>query len=271
MSAVDLTLDHVGIAVPDLEAGRRTYAALGFHLTDRSMHSGALEPGGPVEPWGSGNHCAMLRRGYIEVLGLVDATLHSTVKHLLKRYEGAHIVALRTPDADASFAAYQQAGVPARAPAALQRQLDEGQVLGFRNIYFEGPDYAQARFITIEHQTPDLLWRPDLLDHPNTAVALRSVTLVVAPEDVEAIRARLGRAFPLVPADALRVVGADTWTAPLPGAVPCVAGFEVAVRDLDACAALLTANGVPHARAASGALVVPPAAAAGAQLTFVQD
>jgi len=52
-------LDHVGVAIKDLERGRAIYQRLGFRLTARSIHSGSREPGGPVEPWGSGNHCAM--------------------------------------------------------------------------------------------------------------------------------------------------------------------------------------------------------------------
>ena len=30
---------------------------------------------GPVEPWGTGNRCAMLRDGYIELLGIFDPAL----------------------------------------------------------------------------------------------------------------------------------------------------------------------------------------------------
>ena len=32
----------------DLEAARASFAKLGFRLTARSMHAGALQPGGPV-------------------------------------------------------------------------------------------------------------------------------------------------------------------------------------------------------------------------------
>jgi adenine-specific DNA-methyltransferase len=68
----ELCLDHVGIVVPDLEAARQAYDRLGFRLTPRSPHEGRLTPDGPVETWGSGNHCAMFRRGYLELLGITD-------------------------------------------------------------------------------------------------------------------------------------------------------------------------------------------------------
>ncbi len=273
MSGSNLTLDHVGVAVPDLEIGRQTYAALGFQLTPRSMHSGSVEPGGPVVPWGSGNHCAMLERGYVEVLGLVDAELHSSVKHLLQRYHGAHIVALRTPDAEVAHARFLATGIPARAPSTLQRRLDDENVLRFRNIYFDGPDFSQARFIAIEHQTPDLLWQPNLLEHPNTATSLRSVTIAVAPDDVEQTRALYSRAFPFAPQQnqAIQVESSAGLEASLPGPAPCVTGFEIGVRNIETCQAVLAANGVPHTRAADGSIHVPPSAAAGAHIMFTQD
>ena len=75
MSDLPLELDHVGVAVNDLDVGREVYERLGFTLTPRSIHSGSKTPGGPVEPWGSGNHCAMFRDGYLELIGLTDPDL----------------------------------------------------------------------------------------------------------------------------------------------------------------------------------------------------
>ena len=37
-----------------------------------SSHKGRITPDGPVVQWGSGNHCAMFRHGYFEILGLTD-------------------------------------------------------------------------------------------------------------------------------------------------------------------------------------------------------
>ena len=82
-------LDHVGLAVRDLEKARLAYDRLGFTLSPRSMHSGSLEPGGPVVRWGSGNHCAMFKQGYFEVLGLVEPDKPSNVKRMLDLYDGS--------------------------------------------------------------------------------------------------------------------------------------------------------------------------------------
>ena len=79
MSDLDLQLDHVGVAVATLDQARETYAKLGFTLTARSIHSGSKEPGGPVVPWGSGNHCAMFEQGYLELIGITDPDEPSTL------------------------------------------------------------------------------------------------------------------------------------------------------------------------------------------------
>ena len=88
-----LDLDHVGVATCNLDAGERSFRRLGFNLTARSFHRGSRSPGAPIEDWGSGNHCAMLQRGYVELIGLTDATKFSSVKSMLDLYQGTHIIA----------------------------------------------------------------------------------------------------------------------------------------------------------------------------------
>ena len=121
MSQPVFELDHAGIAVRDLDAAEAAYRRLGFNLTPRSIHSGSVEPGGPVVPWGSGNHCAMFADGYLEIVGLTDPALHSSVKTFLERYEGAHIIAIGSGDTDATYRALSTRSEGVKAPVRLQR------------------------------------------------------------------------------------------------------------------------------------------------------
>jgi catechol 2,3-dioxygenase-like lactoylglutathione lyase family enzyme len=197
MSSLQLDLDHVGLGVADLEAARAAFAKLGFRLTARSMHAGALQPGGPVVPWGSGNHCAMFERGYFELLGLVDSTMHSTVKRMIARYEGLHIVAMKCASAVTAYEALVAAGVATAAPAALERDASFGvndesvRRARFRNINLDEARHPEARFIVIEHVTPEVLWQPHLLQHENGAKELSSVYFVTP--DVAATVERFAR------------------------------------------------------------------------------
>ncbi|MEI2417985.1 VOC family protein [Orrella sp. JC864] len=197
MARLELGLDHAGLALKDLERGRAAYEKLGFTLSPRSVHAGALTPGGPVVPWGSGNHCAMFGRGYFELIGLIDEQLPSSVKNLVARYQGLHIVALDCESADQAYAALREAGVAAAEPAALERDAaygpDNAQVrrARFRNIHLDGQAYPEARWIVIEHCTRDVLWQPHLTEHPNGVQGLAAVYF--AADDPQASARRLAR------------------------------------------------------------------------------
>ena len=68
---MSFALDHVALVVPDLDAAAASYRRLGFRLTAKSSHKGAL-PSGEIGPWGTGNYCAMFEQGYFEILGITD-------------------------------------------------------------------------------------------------------------------------------------------------------------------------------------------------------
>src|SRR6185295_7967270 len=80
MKDPQVRLDHVGVAIRDLARGHPAYERLGFKLTPRSIHRGSPAPGAPVIPFGSGNHCAMFREGYLEIVGLTDPAIYSNIK-----------------------------------------------------------------------------------------------------------------------------------------------------------------------------------------------
>lgn len=197
MTSFGFALDHVGLGIRNLDHARASFEKMGFRLTSRSMHAGALEPGGPVVPWGSGNHCAMFERGYFELLGLVDEAMPSTVKRMVARYEGLHIVAMNCPSSAAAYDSLVRAGVKTAAPAKLERDAAFGvndemvRRAKFENIYLNEEAHPEARFIVIEHRTPEVLWQPHLLQHENGAKELSSIYFV--SPDVAATAERLGR------------------------------------------------------------------------------
>lgn len=291
MEDLKLELDHVGVAVRSLDEGQRAYERLGFKLAPRSLHSGAVTPGGPVVPWGSGNHCAMFRRGYLEVLGITDPGLHSSAKGLLEKYEGLHIVAFGVPDADRAYAALsaRSPGIhPARAlerDAAYGPEGNETRRAAFRNVYTDKDAFPEARFIFIEHLTRDVLWQPHLLDHPNGAVSIEEVALCV--EDLAAGRARLTPILGVAPQDKgggfliyklargrVYVMTPEALAEWAPGVVPprlpWVAGFGVGVADLARTRALLAAAGITFREHPYPAVWVGPAVTCGPVLSFIQ-
>jgi hypothetical protein len=284
-------LDHCGVAVKSLDHGRDAYARLGFQLTARSFHSGARAAGGPVEPWGSGNHCAMFRDGYLEIIGLTDAGMYSSVKDMVARYEGLHIVAVGCGSADTAYAQFQAAGAPVEAPRALERDAafgprnEETRRAKFRNMYVDRLKVTEGRFIFIEHLTRDVLWQPHLLDHPNGALGIDAVYFVVTdPEETARKFAplfsdRIER-FPGVikltlDRGTMWLTQESEWKKRVPCSfvppVPSPAGFGIRVASIDAARRYLESNGVPvQAGMTSSQLWVAPEHGCGAAIQFMQ-
>lgn len=258
----DLELDHIGVAVADLNLGEATYERLGFLLTERSLHSGSVTPGGPVEPWGSGNHCAMFVRGYLEVLGITDPALHSSAKGMLAKYEGAHIVALAVKDAGRAYDALSARSPGVNPMRALERDAAYGtgtRRAKFRNVYTTAEAFPEARFIFIEHVTPEVIWQPTLLDHPNGTLGILEVA-ICTPDPTES-RMRLALllgAEPVEEADGnyawylgrgvLRLLSAEALDRWAPGTrpphLPCVCGLVLEVAHLHSTRDVLEAHGV---------------------------
>ncbi|MDA0652342.1 MAG: VOC family protein [Proteobacteria bacterium] len=284
MSSGITSLDHVAVMVTDLDAAGASYERLGFRLTPLSQHSGALSPGGKVDKWGVANRCIMLRRGYLELMGVVDPALYDNrVPDFLARYEGIHILAFGCEDAVATANALAAAGFGATGVHALSRVLDtpEGERLAKFNLVRLPPEETpEGRVLAIEHVTPEYLWQERYLDHPNGAMALTE--LVVCVDDVNEAARRYARYFGIpftrngMAAECGLLVGKFLLMEPDglrnsygidPPTLPFAASFTIAVADLPKTRHLLETNGVAVARH-KGGLMVAGSDAHGAIVVF---
>lgn len=269
-------LDHVGIAGPDLDALGIAYERLGFRLTPRAQHH-APGPDLVIRPIGTGNRCAMLRQGYLELIAVIDPALPSnTLDRFLARYHGLHIIAFEIEDPEAELARLRASGMEIPGIAWLERPVDApGGTATARFARLPMPDAPEGRIQLIRHLTPELLWQPDLLDHPNRAVALEEVALVVADAAASAERfARLVGAAVTPAADGVVLTlphGRVRFTAgePYPGvsapSLPFIAG--VTIRTDDGGQAIRRIAGAAG-RETADRFLVPPAQAGGAALLF---
>lgn len=279
-------LDHIGLVAGDLATLARRYERLGFRLTAPSQHAAPHAPGGPPMPIGSANRCAMLRQGYIELLAIIDPALpDNQLGTFLQRYEGIHIIAFAVDDAGANVTRLRAAGLTQAAISPLQRRAatPQGEKLAaFARIPLPPGEAPEGRIQLIQHLTPDVMWQPHLLDHPNRVAALVDTILCVADPDESARRfARLTGVAPIRAAggwrlqfahSALTLVAPDHLATILPAAViPClpfIAGYVVATDDgNNAAATMLTRNDIEFTRRRDD-LIVPAHAAGGATLVF---
>jgi catechol 2,3-dioxygenase-like lactoylglutathione lyase family enzyme len=280
--AIEFVLDHLAVVVPDLSRAQRHYERLGFRLTRRSSHKGPLVPNGPMEIYGSGNHCSMFREGYLEILGITDPARYTgRVVPLLKRYAGLHLVALGCRDAQQAAAIVGERLGAQLTVRDLGRDVPYGETDSrpalFRIVGLPDESFTEAELFLIEQATPEVLWQLALLDQPNGVVALAGVTLCVrAPAETAVKLARIlgmspdSRSFRLergtIDIDDASVISARYGITP--AILPLVAVARYAVSDLAATAGYLRKRRVGF-REQPGRLWVMPSDAEGAIVEFV--
>jgi hypothetical protein len=172
MAALSPVLDHVVIDVRDrIDEAMRCFQALGFNLTPRGRHT-----------LGSVNHLAMFATDYLELLGFAG---DGAIRPEIMRFPvGLNGLVFKTADADMVHDQAAAAGLPILPVQSFSRPvaLDGGtQDARFRTTRLDPAQVAMGRVYFCEHQTPDLVWRPEWQTHPNGARAITRV--VVATSD----------------------------------------------------------------------------------------
>jgi catechol 2,3-dioxygenase-like lactoylglutathione lyase family enzyme len=168
-------IDHVVVGVRDLERARMGWTRLGFTLTPLGRHLGQ----------GTANYCIMFARDYLELLGFVEADGEARrLAAFLRRREGPIALALAPQGTAAdAVAALAALGLHPGGPRALGRQLElpEGTVVPRFALAALPPEETPALDCFVcGHLTPQLVRRPQWLDHPNGARGLRGVFVVAA-------------------------------------------------------------------------------------------
>ncbi|MBP2229265.1 catechol 2,3-dioxygenase-like lactoylglutathione lyase family enzyme [Azospirillum agricola] len=274
-------LDHLVVAVRDLDAARDAYGRLGFTVTPRGHHTELK----------SANHTLMFRDDtYVELLGIEEkrpANAHYA-DFLLKR-EGIAAVALKTADARAARDPLAAAGFSAEEAVDFGRPVElpgGARAARFTITQIDPRATPGGRVFLCQHHTPDIVWRPDSLDHANGATGLAA--LVVAADDPDATAGAYARLFgaPVVERGSARVV--DTGNVPLLVASPdrlhwawtsdpafatprpFLAGMVVRVADLEKAQQVLQKSKFPTV-VGNGVLRVNSTAACGAMVAFARD
>jgi hypothetical protein len=275
-------IDHAVIMVKDLDKAAANWKRLGFTVSPRGTHSPHM---------GSGNYTIMFESDYLELLGVITETEHNAPARafLETRGEGIERVAFTAVDSAKGAEEIRARGYTPTGPTDFERPvtMPDGSLSAAKFRTFQWP-VAEApggvRIFACQHKTRDTVWIPRLMKHANGAKRLKQVMIVspepandakhlsrmidrdVRPEPDRAVAVptgsdradflfisneQLGRRYPGVSLNGLPERGG--------------AGVVLASSDL---AAAEKAIGSAAVRSA-GAICVPPAAATGTLLAFV--
>jgi hypothetical protein len=264
----EIFLDHVGHFVRDPQVAAAALARAGFAPTPVSAQ--VAPDGGPT---GTGNVCAMLTRGYVEVLfKTADTPLGREFEAAFARYSGIQLAAFAVADAGAWHRRLGEAGFRTRPLAPFKRPVDAETGMAtaaFTVARVEPGEMAEGRIQVLTHHTEDAVWQKRWLIHPNGALGLASLAIVVADVDEAAaryarftdrpaVRTRAGQAvvldrgrIDLVTPEAFAVLPEIA----IPS-LPFIGGYGVTVVSLDRVEATLRSGGIASRRAGD-ALIAP--------------
>ncbi len=274
-------IDHVIVAVRELENARTAWSRLGFALSPRGRHIGQ----------GTANYCVMFPSDYLELLGIVDAA--NSVERLdafLARREGPMAAAFAPAGtAEEARAALLRRQLHPSEPRPLARQIElpQGTVLPrFSLISLPPEETPGLDSFLCSHLTPALMRRPEWLAHPNGAIGLRAVHILV--ESTAPLLPAYDRLFGIVQVtttDAVAVVHIgrqrlvfstpDDFQTMHPGIeidpgfpTPGIVALELGVERLRRTIDHLTQRHVAFDEMPDGTLAVPAREASGAVLLF---
>ena len=283
-------IDHLVLAVADLEAARQRYGALGFTLTPPARH-----------PFGTANSLVQLDGAFLELLSVAEPaaipphgpgsfSFAAFNGDYLAHGEGFSMLVLDSRDARADNEAFREAGLATYEPFDFSRSArlpsGENAKVGFSLAFTSHPAIESAGFFVCQQHAPEHFWRSEYQRHDNTARTLEEVCLVadrplhfvkflqgfagsreiVATEErVEITTAR----------GAIRVLTADGFAEryaaapPSSHRLPVLAGYTVGVSDFDAVRAAVERADVATVEG-EARLTVVPGDAFGTALAFAR-
>jgi hypothetical protein len=275
----EVFLDHTAFFVPEMDVAAAILETCGFRLTPFTVQ--ANREGDKTVPSGTGNRCAMLGEGYIELLTATsDTPLATQLRERIADHAGIHLAALSTADAAAEHRRLGASGFPILPLVDMRRPVGEDFArFSIARIAHGTMPEGRAQFLT--HHTERLVWLPDMLDHPNGAEALDGLWIAADdPAEVAVRYARFtGRAA--MPNGPLATIDLDrgrlvvmtpeflsqTYGIEPAGNLPCFVAASVRVSSLAAVKKLLDASELRH-RFRHRSLVVDLPGALGDALIF---
>ncbi len=263
-------IDHLVLAVNDLEAAREAYRRMGFTLTPPAQH-----------PWGTANSLVQLQGNFLELLAIADAqkipvpepgrfSFGAFNQTFLKRRQGLSMLVFQSGDARSDQAEFKTRGLETYEPFDFSRQakLPDGSLktVAFSLAFVTEPRMPDAAFFTCQQHAPEFFWKPEYQRHANGARAVVEVVMLANDPgsfaeffgklaEPGAVTRSEGALKVALGGGALTLLDATRLAQRFPGIrlrdvlrKPHFAGYSIAVADLGTAEDVLKRNGIPAAR-----------------------
>jgi catechol 2,3-dioxygenase-like lactoylglutathione lyase family enzyme len=280
-------IDHLVVAVHDLDRAGSFYQRLGFQVGVRNRH-----------PWGTENRIVQFSSSFIELITVGEGAAISPhqasafsfgafVQDYLRNREGLAMLVLDSQDAEADAALFSEQGIGSFEPfhfERIARRPDGGETkVAFSLAFASARNAPKAGFFVCQQHFPENFWNPAFQRHDNKATRIASVTLA-APDpkqhrtfltaftgvqpsspDGDDLSFRLGedRLDVMTPDDAADIYGSVEAELDQPSFV----AYAIRIEDPHAQAKWLDAADIPYQHIGSR-LIVPASAAYGVAIAF---
>ena len=174
-------IDHLVLAVHDLDAAGLFYERLGFRVGARNRH-----------PWGTENRIVQFPDIFLELIAIgADADLppHQAnvfsfgafIKDYLAHREGFAMLVLASDDAERDRLDFARKGIGNFAPFYFERQglRPDGMLVNvaFSLAFARDKQAPQIGYFVCQHHFPENFWNETAQSHSNKAKALTEVAL----------------------------------------------------------------------------------------------
>ncbi|MGA8116464.1 MAG: VOC family protein [Actinocatenispora sp.] len=284
-------IDHPMVLTTDLDSLALAYQAIGFLLTPQSSRHRGTDPAtGATRPLGTANRHVVFAENSIELLGLMDPDAPDPwgTRRLLAAYEGVRAIVFGCGDAEAVDTRLTTAQLATTGVLGFRREVDTptgSATMCARTAHLLPMHTPEGGLGIAEHLTPELVRQARYTGHPNGAVALSAVTLVVADADLDGYLERYRTLLDATPHDdgprhvfplrrgRVELVPASAMDEVLPGesapVLPFMAALTVTVADLGTARSVVRGNGVAVHEVRDG-FFVRAADARGAAVVFTE-
>lgn len=175
-------IDHIVVAVRELDRAAELYSRLGFQVGARNRH-----------PWGTANRLIQFGTSFIELI-TVDGTAHSIPPHqqrqfsfgafvrdYLQQREGMAMLVLSSTDAKSDAARFAEQGVGNFEPFSFERKArrpDGSETrVAFTLAFARDPAAPDSAFFVCQQHFPENFWNRSFQQHVNSAANISAVTL----------------------------------------------------------------------------------------------